>query len=1100
MNILLISQCSKRALIETRRILDQFAERKGDRVWQTAITQQGMLTLRKMLKKTARRNTAVACHWIHGKDHSDIIWVVGNRSRFNIQGTVPTNTTERDILRSRDENHWHTAETIALLAGIAGLFHDFGKANLLFQQKLKKATGGFEPYRHEWVSLRLFQAFVGGGSDQEWLQALHTVDNDCEQRMLACLQKDQPEKFANPFRQMPSLAQMVGWLIVSHHKLPGYTDVATSIPTHAPPLDRIDDWFTSHQLAAHWNSPQCARDWREKEIQGVWTFKQGTPMLSATWQKKAQRLAARALKHVQILNNSWLQDTFTSHLARLSLMLADHVYSASEVTLKWQDKKYKAYANTDRKTRKLKQKLDEHNVGVGHNAYLFARSLPWLRQGLPAITHHKGFKQRSKDARFRWQDKAYDLACGLRERSEKQGFFGINMASTGKGKTFANARIMYGLANESLGCRFSVALGLRTLTLQTGDALQERLHLTEDDLAVLIGSQAVRELHAMVKIDVQADTDAAAPLSAEQSGSESLQDFFDDHQYVRYEGTLDDGRLSAWLKASPKLHQLVSAPVLVSTIDHLMPATEGVRGGKQIAPMLRLLTADLVLDEPDDFDLKDLPALPRLVHWAGLLGARVLLSSATLPPALLNALFDAYQDGRRRYAQACGEPGTIHQVCCAWFDEFDSVTSAHGDRTTFAAAHNEFVGRRLRQLQSAVPLRRVTLANVQSDNTEKYAVVKAVAQVLADQAYQLHAHHHQVHPPTGKRVSIGLVRMANINPMVAVARNYLQKPAKPDSKIYFCIYHSQHPLLMRSDMEKNLDQALTRHNAEALWQLPSISQHLQNSKARDHIFIVFATAVAEVGRDHDYDWAIVEPSSMRSMIQLAGRIQRHRQFPPQTPNMVVLNQNIKALCGENMAYCRPGFETKEFCLSSKDLHTILEEDQYREISAAPRIKQRNVLLPEQNLVDLEHAHLQARLFNEGTHALYASLWWQHNATWCAELQRRSPFRAGAPQEDFVLFMDEEGEAPLFYRFSERGELLAAEQEFFQRQSLPLGEGVSPWFSSSPEALLLDLAEARGWSVAEVCLRFARVGLRVSSSDNLEKWCYDPLCGVYHALE
>ena len=30
MNILLISQCDKRALTETRRILDQFAERRGD--------------------------------------------------------------------------------------------------------------------------------------------------------------------------------------------------------------------------------------------------------------------------------------------------------------------------------------------------------------------------------------------------------------------------------------------------------------------------------------------------------------------------------------------------------------------------------------------------------------------------------------------------------------------------------------------------------------------------------------------------------------------------------------------------------------------------------------------------------------------------------------------------------------------------------------------------------------------------------------------------------------------------------------------------------------------------------------------------------------
>ncbi|GAA0234702.1 hypothetical protein GCM10009125_24560 [Castellaniella daejeonensis] len=42
MNVLLVSQCSKRALTETRRILDQFAERRGDRTWQTAITRAGL--------------------------------------------------------------------------------------------------------------------------------------------------------------------------------------------------------------------------------------------------------------------------------------------------------------------------------------------------------------------------------------------------------------------------------------------------------------------------------------------------------------------------------------------------------------------------------------------------------------------------------------------------------------------------------------------------------------------------------------------------------------------------------------------------------------------------------------------------------------------------------------------------------------------------------------------------------------------------------------------------------------------------------------------------------------------------------------------------
>ena len=99
MNILLVSQCDKRALTETRRILDQFAERRGDRTWQTPITQDGLDTLRQLLRKTARKNTAVACHWIRGLDHSELLWTVGDASSFNSQGAVPTNTTMKDADR-----------------------------------------------------------------------------------------------------------------------------------------------------------------------------------------------------------------------------------------------------------------------------------------------------------------------------------------------------------------------------------------------------------------------------------------------------------------------------------------------------------------------------------------------------------------------------------------------------------------------------------------------------------------------------------------------------------------------------------------------------------------------------------------------------------------------------------------------------------------------------------------------------------------------------------------------------------------------------------------------------------------------------------------
>lgn len=62
-----------------------------------------------------------------------------------------------------------------------------------------------------------------------------------------------------------------------------------------------------------------------------------------------------------------------------------------------------------------------------------------------------------------------------------------------------------------------------------------------------------------------------------------------------------------------------------------MAATETKRGGRYILPTLRLMSSDVVIDEIDDFSGKDLVAIGRLVHLAGMLGRKVMISSATIP-------------------------------------------------------------------------------------------------------------------------------------------------------------------------------------------------------------------------------------------------------------------------------------------------------------------------------------------------------------------------------------------------------------------------------------------------------------------------------------
>ena len=61
---LCIVNAKRNHLIKQGRVLDAFANRIGNRTWQTVITNEGLLAVKKLLRKTASKNTAVSCHWI----------------------------------------------------------------------------------------------------------------------------------------------------------------------------------------------------------------------------------------------------------------------------------------------------------------------------------------------------------------------------------------------------------------------------------------------------------------------------------------------------------------------------------------------------------------------------------------------------------------------------------------------------------------------------------------------------------------------------------------------------------------------------------------------------------------------------------------------------------------------------------------------------------------------------------------------------------------------------------------------------------------------------------------------------------------------------
>lgn len=1145
MNVLLVSQCDKRALVETRRVLDQFAERRGDRTWQTAITEAGLLTLRKLLRKTARKNTSVACHWIRGRDHTELLWIVGNASRFNAEGAVPTNTTERNILRRDDENDWHTAEEVRLLAQLGALLHDFGKASVAFQQRLEGKRTERNLYRHEWVSLRLFLAFVGKGDDASWLTRLADAEH-CqpdEWTAVGRYHRDGLDVDVDqyPFRSLlehAPLAAAVGWLVVTHHRLPVAPpqNVEGKKIWWGKRVDRFESSWLNTPLAS------VAHDWNElprvvprEQAEPYWQLAGALPVLDADWRKQAARVARRLLERRQRQSaDHWLHNAYVMHLARLCLMLADHDYSRLSVGPDDRPAPPRAafvregqalFANTRRDrygTSVLNQSLLEHLLGVGQAAGQIAHALPGFERYLPRLAQHRGLRKRSGNAKFVWQDKAFDAALGMREAAFEQGAFIVNMASTGCGKTLGNARILYALADPQRGMRASYALGLRTLTLQTGRSYRRDLHLSEDELAVLVGGSASRALFEYY--EEQATT----------TGSASAQSLIEEDSHVLYEGDVADHPLLSRALADPDIRRLVSAPMLVCTVDHLVPATESLRAGRQIAPMLRLLSADLVLDELDDYDLDDLPALTRLVYWAGMLGSRVVLSSATLPPALVQGMFLAYRAGRRQFLRNRGTSPTDSPrlaIPCLWVDEFSVQTQTCGgadEGSDFAEAHHGFVERRVGRLRApqVEPLRRAELCRLESGTRDRQQLRAGFAAQVRDACLRLHSDHADIEPVSGKRVSFGIVRMANIDPLMDVACELYRLGAPAGTHIHLCVYHARFPLAQRSAIEHLLDTVFDRREDEgcAVYRLPSIRAVLDAQEQRevqDHLFVVLASPVCEVGRDWDADWAVAEPSSMRALIQLAGRVQRHRRRPPRKPNVLVLDTNLKALenpGGQRAVFARPGFEKetadRRFQLVSHRLGDVLAEDEYRVIDAVPRVRPRPDAerRPQHSWVDLEHARIEAAMLPQAVPEVsgtgrrrrspavpnlerdqVAPAWQHPQALLAGVLPQQQPFREDSSPDQTLAFLPNDDEDMLLHRVEDdrrkRGvSVFVPAPELLHRIPLEPAVGISPWGGldlAEILELITEQAEAMDLPLYEAARKLTTV--KVPRSDQGWRW-------------
>ena len=870
MHVILVCASEKRAIARTAAVLDAYALRIGDRTWQSPMTVEGLAEVRAALRRSASKNTAVACWRNDGRARMRLLWTVGRGKTFARDGAFAVASKTRKVRVELPS----FARASAVIANASGLAHDIGKYAEAFQNKLKSSKPVADAIRHEWLSLELLDFLGQGGEENDAPGDFNAAWQSATERAIGrCVDSASNTPFDHA---IASARDALKFAVVTHHRLP-YEGTAAS----------------KHPMSSVMNPGNYFREGSDRSVHRKFIGPTPTKLLERL-HKAIQKCDAGDYTGDAPL----LYWRAVALFARMALILADHSVSARAFDERLPRNEVKAFANTKKigSARRLDQPLDLHLNDVGSLAGDLIHKLWSYKPPALCPASRERIDARSGQGRFEWQDRAVD-AIHRAGTSVDAPALVLNVAATGSGKTRANVRLLSSLRKDA-DLRIATALNLRSLTLQVTDSYRNELGIEHDELDCVIGDRRAMELHgANQDTDPQDDDDN--PLEAEYEASES--------------GDPPPPWLEPFFERRPKMRSVVATPMLVSTIDFLVAAGEPNMQAHHAIAMTRLMNSDLILDEIDSYDPKALVAVLRLVLYAAFWGRNVVASSATLSVVVANALHKVFEFGCRMRNAAMATDTNWRIVLVS--DSAQTRVLTQPDLMQFERDYTAFIqetlaplaGKSLRPaaLWEMTPTVAIAVPRINPRRqapppvaTPAQTAAKPWNEQVAEAADEMHRRHGWALQLAGGRtvrVSLGLIRVANIGTCIDLARHLVKTRA---DKVRVVAYHSQLLMLQRWHIERSLDELLTRKGDERAWKnvIGANEDVLASFDAGtdDLSLIVVATPVEEIGRDHDFDWAVIEPSSTQSIVQCAGRVNRHRLAQVNLANVAVLQYNKRA--------------------------------------------------------------------------------------------------------------------------------------------------------------------------------------------------------------